>query len=468
MIAVGGRRLLAAVDAAASANGLSPGMTLAQAQALVGDLAWRPADPAGERADLERLAGWAWRYTPLVAPDPPDGLWLDITGAAHLVGGEAAVLDDLRARLARAGLAARAAVADTPGAAWAAARFAPTAATVIAPGDLATALKPLPLAALRLSADLLAGLKRLGLTRIGDLLGLARAPLTRRFGPLPARRLDQALGRLPEAIVPLIPIDAAVEHLSFGEPIATREVIAAALDCLLDRLCARLAERGEGARRLDVIFTRVDGSRQALGIGTARANRDARHLARLFAERLDQVDPGFGIEAASLCASRIETMPASAAGQLFDNRAATADIARLIDRLGNRLGMERLYRLAPVESDLPERAVAKIPPLSPPHGRSWNPAWPRPVRLFTPPEPVETTALLPDHPPAAFTWRGRVHRVRQVDGPERILGEWWRDDAERELIRDYYRIEDAEGGRFWLFRLGLSNPARWFLHGLFA
>jgi protein ImuB len=239
-----------------------------------------------------------------------------------------------------------------------------------------------------------------------------------------------------------------------------------ALGELAGRLCAELEAKGLGARRLDLLIFRVDGQVGAVRVGSARGSRDPGHIVRLFREKLDKVDPGFGIEALVLTASTAERLGPR---QLEANDAGEPepDLGVLVDQIANRIGGRRLYRLTPVESDLPERALRRVPALSTPIGASW-PEGPRPARLFDPPQTVDVVALLPDHPPAAFTWQGRRRRIRHADGPERVYGEWWRSDGEIELVRDYFRAEDEHGQRFWLFRATDRDGVRWFLHGLFA
>ncbi|PPQ36316.1 Y-family DNA polymerase [Rhodopila globiformis] len=466
MVTVTGRTL-AAVDA----PGLRPGMTLALAQALVPGLVVRVADPAGDAAELARLAQWCLRYAPLAAPDRPDGLWIDVSGTAHLHGGEAALLRDLVERLAGQGLRARAAVADTPAVAHAVARYA--AGGVVPPG--ASMPGDLPLEALRLSDVVAAELRLMGFDRIGPLAAVARAPLVRRFGPLLALRLDQAAGRVFEPIVPVAPAAAIQARLGFVEPLATAEAFCVVIARLVAMVCADLERAGQGARRLELRFERVDGSAQALRVGTARPVRDARHLGRMFEERLEQVDPGPGVEAMRLAVAVAEPLGFVQGASCLVGPAAP-DLAPLVDRLVNRLGESLVYRIAVVESDVPERSVRRTGVLSP--GGSvcgsacWPADWPRPVRLLHPPQPIEVIALLPDHPPVSFTWRQVRHRVRHADGPERIAGEWWKRDREWFLVRDYFRIEDDDGRRFWLFRRGNGSDAgtgdmRWFLHGFF-
>ena len=327
-----------------------------------------------------------------------------------------------------------------------------------------------PIEALRLPGETLADLRLMGFERVGPLAAAARAPLVRRFGPLLASRLDQAAGRVFEPIVPVVPPALLQARLTFVEPLLTVEAFSTVIGRLLEMVCGDLERAGLGARRLDLLFERVDGSVQAIRVGTAKPGRDARHLGRMLNERLERVDPGLGVEAMRLVVAAADRLDFVQVATSLVGPAAP-DIAPLVDRLANRLGEARVYRLAPVPSDVPERSVQLVPALSRVAG-GWPVDLPRPVRLLHPPQPVEAMALLPDHPPVAFTWRRVRHRVRHADGPERIAGEWWKRDRELLSVRDYFQVEDEDGRRFWLFRRGNGSDAdtgdmRWFLHGFF-
>ena len=460
--------MVAAACARATRLGLRPGMAVAQAQAMHPGLRVVPEIPEQDQEALERLAAWCLRYTPLTRAVPPDGVWLDLTGCAHLHGGEAALLSNLAARLSRAGLHNRIALADTPGAAHALAHYGAQPLTIAAPGNQ-QALLSLPVSALRIGDEAAALLHRLGLRRIGDLAALPRAPLARRLGTSVTLRLDQALGRIDEPIAPQAPPAEIAQRICFVEPLLTAEALANATRMLTAAICPLLEARGLGARRLTLCFERVDNSRQVQLVSLARASRDCRHIARLFEERLEQVDPGDGIEAMALSATVAETLPSA-------QQAPGPDLAPLVDRLANRLGAQRLWRPAPVQSDVPERAVRPVGPIQTEKladcALAWPPSLPRPIRLFDPPVPVRTLTALPDQPPSFFIWRRHRHQVRRADGPERIAGEWWRRPGELLAVRDYFRLEDETGRRFWLFRRGDGEDAQtgdlsWFLHGLF-
>lgn len=465
----------------AEAAGLRPEMPLAQARAICPELEVAEADPAGDLDALRTLAAWAERYTPLAIADPPDGLVLDIAGCAHLFGDEAGLAGDLRARLVRGGIAARVAVAGTLGAAWALARAATARAdvTVLAPGQEAAALAPLPPALLRLEPRSVAGLARLGLRSVAELARLPRADLVARFGPLPALRLDQALGHVAEAVPWPHPAAPWEERVAFAEPIGTPEDLHRALRLLARRLGTRLAQARLGGQAFAATFLRVDGVRPALTAAAALPVNDPGYVAKLLGAKLDTLDPGFGIDAVVLAAKATAPLAPMQRG-LDPSQAGDAveSMAETLDALASCLGEGRVWRPAPFPSHVPERSLRRLLPLAAPPPL---PAWPkleRPLRLLRRPEPVEAVAPVPDDPPMLLRWRGRAHRVRAAEGPERIAAEWWRRRAaqaqareEADLVRDYYRVELVTGQRLWLFRTGRSTGtphARWFLHGVFG
>lgn len=467
------RRIVTSANSSAQALGLRVGMPVTKAQALVPGLAIEPSDPKADAESLERLALWVLqRFSPIVAVDPPDGIVIESTGADHLHGGEAAMLDALVGRLALSGVGARAAIADTWGAAHAMARYGTDPVLIAQPGNGETLLSALPLEALRLQISISAGLRDLGFATISDLIGQPRAPLTRRFGPELCRRIDQAFGMVAEPITTIRPHDMIETRRSFAEPIGAAETIARYIGKLVVPLCGMLEERGLGARRLDLLCHRIDNRVETVRIGLARPIRDPKRLTRLLCDKIETIDPGLGIEIMSLAATLVEPLEASqAAASLIDT--PEPDLAGLIDILANRVGAQAIYRFAPVASDVPERSVCRIPALSEDTGTGWPDHWPRPSRLLTRPEPIETMALLPDHPPNWISWRGVRRRVRHADGPERVFGEWWKRDAELVAVRDYFRIEDDAGERFWIFRAGDGEDAatgshRWFMHGIFG
>ncbi|MEP4380504.1 MAG: DNA polymerase Y family protein [Alphaproteobacteria bacterium] len=501
----GGAIRLSAVTLAAQKAGLSPGQTLADARALLPDVAVHDADPDGDSATLERIAAWCTRYTPWTAPSGLEtggaaGIWLDVSGCAHLFGGEAAMLEDMTKRLATIGYTARAGLADTVGAAWAAARFGKPgkARCVIFPeGGHAARLAPFPNAALRLPSDILDGLERLGLRNVGDLAALPRAGLARRFGELPARRLDQALGRVDEPISPRAPAPVWRLRTAFAEALGREEHIAAAARNLLEALCNRLARAERGARRLELCLYRVGGRVDTIMAGTSRASHDPDHLMRLLGEQLERLpepptsapDPLSAaaeamVETLTLAAVVTEPLRAAQTRLVGGRDSDPAALERLVDRLAGRLGPDNVMRFRARETHLPERVQEGASALTSPSAAAdgnWQTPQPRPPRLLARPEEVEAMAPVPDDPPVLFRWRGHTHRITRAEGPERIEPEWWRQPEtggntnvlDRDT-RDYYRVEDTDGRRFWLYREGLydrisaDTPPRWFLHGLFG
>ncbi len=475
--------------------GLHEGQTLAEARAILPALEVLDADPAAEAAALRDLAQAATRFTPMAAADPPDGLWLDLSGCAALWPDEPAMLAAIAAWLA---IPARLALAGTTGAAWALAH-APGGPPrhICPPGGEAAALARLPPALLRIAPRTVASLRRVGLREIAALSRIPRAALTQRYGPELVRRLGQALGREDEAIAWPKPAPDWREHLDFAEPATTASTFERALSLLTARLCERLAAAGLGGLRFTTLFRRGDGTTARLAVGTARPMRDAARLARLFAMQLDTLDPGLGVEVMILAAEAVEKLAQHQA--LLGHEARAADLAALADALAVRLGESRLgevrqgavglWRPAPRASHVPERSLARAPMLGErglgerglgerglgealPREPAWQaPATPRPLRLLARPEPIMAMAPVPDAPPLQFRWQGRLHRVRAASGPERIAAEWWRDGAGPDRLRDYYVVETEDGARCWLFRAGMhgtQRPPRWFLHGFFA
>jgi protein ImuB len=488
-----GRLVLTAVDAHATGLGLEPGMALADARAMEPGLVGVEWSREEDSTLLRDLARWCLRYTPLVSLDPSSsclsgtlggdaGLWLDVTGCAHLFGGEEAMVADLVNRLTGLGLTAHAALAGTPGAAWTVAHLAahltaPAKGWCVVPdGRERAVIQGLPTVALRLSTADVEALERMGLRTVGSLMDLPRGPLTARFGVEPGRRIDQALGHLREPITPLAP--PAPHRVRFGvpEPIADRQDLAHGVRRLLARICERLERERAGVRRLRIDFFRADGTTRSLSLSTGRPVRDADALFRLIDEKLDHLDPGFGVDVMVLEGEWVETT-ADQQRDLVGGPATGRDdeaVSTLLDRLTNRLGPDRVSRPLPAQSHLPERAEVRAPA----HDRtSWKsataPQIPRPVRLLSRPEPVDAIALLPDHPPAKFRWRGVDYRVARAAGPERLAPEWWRAEGDhtRDHTRDYFRVEDSEGRRFWLYRQGLVERGQvpsWMMHGLMA
>lgn len=442
----------------AEARGLHRGMPFAEARAFCPDLISQPADLARDDRFLLGLRRWATRYCPWVGLEGKDGLVLDITGSAHLAGGEAMMLADMRQRLGRAGLGLRLGLADTRGAAWALARHGEGVAPV---GGGRVALAGLPVAGLRLDPDLVIALQRLGLRSIGALADAPRAPLARRFGPGLLLRLDQALGDQPETIVPLADLPHYATRLTLPEPIGLLDDVMAGTSRLLDALCARLAAREMGARVLQLSLRRVDQASQQVELRLAGAMRDPARILPLFQRGLEQVDAGFGIDQMRLEAVQVEPLPVQQIGA-----TGTDDSDRLealMTRIGTRIGLENLQRFLPADSHIPERAFLVAPAAwSQPQG-GWAPPRQRPLRLF-PPEPIAATGA---RPPDRFRWRRMALSTARAIGPERILPEWWLDDDRwRSGMRDYWRIETHQGRRLWLFHT--PQAPGWYVQGEFA
>jgi protein ImuB len=467
----GSKRWIAAADGKAREAGIRIGMPAAKAQAIARGLQMLDADPFVDAETLERLALWTLtQYSPIVAIDAPDGIVMDTEGADHLHGGEELMLSGIINRFRGRALTARAAIADSWGAAHALARMSKREVVIVPRDDIAHFVDRLPVSALRLLPEIVSSLQTLGFRTIGELAATPRAPLTLRFGPEIGRRLDQIYGRLPEPIDPIRPMDVVEVTRAFAEPIGAPETITKYVARLVVALCKALERKGLGARRIDLIVHKVDNTVQAIRAGTAKPARDSAWLTKLFRDRIEKIEPGFGIERLSLAAVMAEPLAVvQTRSSLIEDEVV--DITPLIDVIGNR--GQRVYRVTPVASDVPERSVSRVNPVAATTGASWALHWPRPVRLLARPDEIDVIALLPDHPPVSFTWRGKRRRVIRADGPERIFGEWWASSSEFEAVRDYFVVEAEGGERFWIFRSGdgvdtATGSHRWFLHGIFA
>jgi protein ImuB len=495
--------VLAAVNTAAAAQGLQAGLKFTDAKARVPTLVTAERDRAADAAALHQLADWLARVSPRVALDGEDGVMVETTGCDHLHGGEAAMLAALSPRLLAAGYSHRLALAGTPGAAFALARTAAreAAPVILASGDERAGLADLPVASLRLSAEAATLLRRFGLTRIGQLYGLDRAALARRFqsretGARVRLRLDQALGLMAEPLVPLRPAPEQVFYLQCPDPVADLAGLTEGLRQLSETLAADLSQFGAGARGFRLTAFRSDGAVSAADVSAARPVRAAAHVQRLFREKLQHIDPGLGIDLLSLEAFRLGAMDLRAAALPGEVGGAALDenaLAALADRLTARLGTGVTRIPWPAARHLPEAAetctvyVGRLAPVAAVNAQ----AGPRPQRLFSRPERVDVLAEVPDGPPLRFVWRRVVRTAVRADGPERISPEWWRHVAAPQTetpapacaeagrlrrlprARDYYRVEDSAGRRYWVFREGLYDDGRggspeWYVHGLFA
>ncbi|MDX6752534.1 DNA polymerase Y family protein [Geminicoccaceae bacterium 1502E] len=457
---------LVAVNPAARAHGLQPGLSLADARAILPGLPVRPADPAGDAAALASLALWCGRWSPLVAVDGAEGIILDITGCAHLFGGETALLETVRRRLEALGLTVRTGLAGRRAAAWAWARFG--AGGLLGQERQEEVLAELPAAALRLPEETVAALGRLGFRQVGQLAALPRSVLLTRFGAELPAALDRLLGLDETPFVPLREPARFAARLSWAEPVGSTAALERALRRLLESLCGDLERACRGARRVRLGLHRVDGEVAVLEAAAGRPVRDPGHLFRLLAPRLDGLDAGFGIELMLLEA--LETAPLDPRQADLAGDAEEEAVARLADQLAMRLGAERVLRLEPAESHVPERAVRLLPATAMPALRPWLARQPRPLRLLSRPEPLEAVAPVPDGPPARLTWKRTAWLVAAAQGPERLLPEWWRPEDEGRRLRDYYRLTLEDGRALWVFREGAygeSEPPVWRLHGLF-
>lgn len=497
---IGNAERLYGLNAAAMALGLAAGEPLADARARIPALLVEEVDEIADASLLAALADWCDRYTPLVALNGDDGLFLDITGCAHLFAdgskdeggaddGEKGLLADCLTRLEAQGFAVSAAIADTPGAAWAVARFGQgrdkDGAAIVPEGQAHAWLMPLPLAALRIDGEVAAGLARVGLKRIGDVIGRPRAPLAARFGAGFIRRLDQALGVEKEPISPRLSTPALMAERRFFEPISREEDIRGVIAALAGRLAEALERRGEGGRAFELALFRVDGVVSRMVVGTSRPLRAPRRVLALFTEKLaslgDEIDAGFGFDLVRLAVLEAQR-EAPAQADMAGGADLEIDLADLIDRLGARLGLARVARFLPCDRHLPEARQALVPAATVrDHALVWSgdtssaddAPLTRPLRLIEPAEPVEAVAMVPEGPPLRFRWRKALYEVTASEGPERIAPPWWSAEygpAQTGLTRDYFRVEDGAGRRFWLYREGLyereTEAPRWFLQGL--
>jgi protein ImuB len=473
--------LLTGVDSRASALGLRLAMSLADARAIRPDLAAVEAEPEQDARTLDAIAAWCERFTPIVAVDAPDGLFLNITGCGHLFGGEAALLSQMVTRLRAQGFGSRAAIAPTPGAAWAMARYG-ASARVLKNDLLLDQLASLPIQALRLEAASAALLQRLGLKTIAQLADAPRLSFAARAGEAAMLRLDQALGRAPEALTPRRPPPPVFALRRFLEPLFTLDAVEEAVRALCGDVVKKLDRNGAGARRAALHLFGVDGRDRVVEIGISRPERNGAALMRLFTEKLaraaENLDMEFGLEALRLDVVQTERQEARACTLVEENAASVEQIGALADVLSARLGPKQVLRPKLKDSHQPEQAGGWRPVLhGPPASLQKEPARTpavhkdgvqrRPLTMFANPQPIEAIATVPDGPPIRFRWRRVLREVSRAEGPERISGDWLGGAS----TRDYYRVEDRDGRRYWLYREGLFGEAalsRWFVHGLFA
>ncbi|WP_138484769.1 Y-family DNA polymerase [Dyadobacter bucti] len=465
-----GRMVIKAVNVRAEVMGIENGMVVADARAVLPALLVFDYKPGFAEKLLLAFGTWCIRFTPIVSVDPPDGLILDITGCTHLWGGERAYLKDIVNRIRGAGYDVRAAIADTIGTAWAVCRFG-TVTPLIPPEGEQAALSALPPAALRLEADTLERMQKLGFYQIRNFMNIPRSVLRRRFGPHLLYRMDQALGAEEELIDPIRPVEPYQERLSSLEPIRTATGINIALRKLLEALCGRLSKEGKGLRKGVFMGYRMDGKIEQIEIGTNSASCHVEHLFRLFELKVSSIEPALGIELFILEAPVVEELDQmqETLWNITGNNNQS-EITELLDRLTGRGGMQIVHRYLPDAHYWPERSVKEAVSIQEKPQIEWRTDKPRPVSLLPKPERIEVAALQPDYPPAVFRHQGKVYHIRKADGPERIEQEWWIEEG---LHRDYYCVEDMKGARYWIFRLGHYNEDKedmpeWFIHGFFA
>ena len=462
-----GRMIISAANVIAEEKGLSTGMALADARAAIPDL--QALDDKPDLIDklVKRLAEWCIRFTPVTAVDPPDGIILDATGCPHLWGGEEAYVCDIIKKINSRGYDVRVAMAGTIGVAWGIARYGKEA-LVIPDGQHIEALMSLPPEALRLESDVIKRLHKLGLRQIRQLIGIPRTSLRRRFGQHLLMRLDMALGQEMEVLHPVEPIEPYHERLPCLEPILTASGIEIALRKLLDALCSRLQQEQKGLRKTVFKGYRMDGKVEQVEIGTNGPSNNVDHLFNLFKTKLSTIAPGLGIELFTLTAPKVEDHRPRAvnmwegSGNLEDTR-----LSELLDRLVSKTGTQAIHRYLPDEHHLPERSFRSAKSLREKASTEWPAGKQRPVRLLKKPAPIEVTAPIPDYPPMLFRYHGKLHQIVKADGPERLEQEWWIRHGPH---RDYYRVEDESGHRYWLFRSGHYHDQnfQWFLHGFFS
>ncbi|MEL7587848.1 MAG: DNA polymerase Y family protein [Prolixibacteraceae bacterium] len=461
-----GRMVVRDSGCALEKEGITAGMVVADVRAILPSAEVFPDDPAAEGKLLEDLAEWCLRYTPVAATDPPDGLILDISGCPHLWGGERPYLESLISHLRKGGYTVRAAIADTIGTAWAMARYGSNNPIVKAGGQ-EEALIPLPPAALRLDTTTLQRMEKLGFRQTGQLLHIPRTNLRRRFGDALLIRLGQALGTEPEFLQAIQPTPTYQERLPCLEPVCTAGGIEIALKRLLDTLCERLFREGKGIRTGTFKGYRLDGETEQISIGTNRASRNTAHLFKLFELKIPNIEPAPGIELFTLEATLVEDLSETQEALWHTENNDQTAIAELLDHIAGKVGMKAISRYLPQEHYWPEDSIKEASSLEEQAVTEWRTDRPRPLHLLPRPEPIEVMVALPDYPPMHFRYKGRLIRLTRADGPERIEQEWWLRTGPP---RDYYRVEDESGARYWLFRLGLygSGNPQWFLHGFFA
>jgi protein ImuB len=462
-----GRMVITGTNFLAEQQDIFPGMVLADAKAIFPSLQVLDDRPGLENKLLQKIAEWSIRYTPVVYVHLPDCIILDATGCAHLWKGEEKYLATIVNRFQELGYFVHAAIADTIGAAWAVAHYGKRYC-IIEKGQQINFLRPLPPEALRIENDIVERLHKLGLKNLGSLIDMPHAVLNRRFGKEFMLRLHQAVGYVEEILVPVQLTVEYQERLNSLEPIATRTGIEMALEKLLNGLCSRLRREQKGLRVAIFRCYRIDNKIEKIEIATNHASHNSKHLFKLFEIKLDKIEPAWGIELFSLEALKVEdAIPLQECLWQRSIGLDNVNLAELLDRFHGKFGTGAVHRYLPDEHYWPERSVKQATSLTDIPVASWNVDRPRPLQLLPKPELIYVTAPIPDYPPMLFRYKGKLHKVINADGPERIEQEWWLQQGQH---RDYYIIEDENGHRFWIFRAGhyTDNMYQWFLHGFFA
>jgi protein ImuB len=462
-----GRFIITAVNNIAEQKGIHTGMVLADARAIHPELKKEDERPGLINKLLHRIAEWCIRFTPVAAVDPLGGIILDASGCTHLWNGDAAYITDIIKRINAKGFTAKAAIADTIGAAWAFARHRQRSC-VIKPGKHIDAILPLPIQFLRIENNIVEQLNKLGIHQVRDLVAMQRASITRRFGKNVVLRICQAFGTEEEFITPVYKPAPYQERLPCLEPVSRLPGIEIGLQQMLELLCNRLQKESKGGRSFSFKAYRVDGKEIAVNISTTASSCHVKHLFKLFQLKLSSLEPGPGIELFTLEASMVEDyIPAQEMIWKQSTGLNDTRVAELIDRIIGKYGSTTIERCLPAEHYLPERSFRIARSLQEQPTTEWKSDRPRPIHLLSSPEYIEVTAPVPDYPPMMFRYKGILHKIIKADGPERIEQEWWLQDGQH---RDYYIVEDENGYRYWLFRLGHYDTAKtykWFLHGYF-
>lgn len=464
---VHGKVMITASSKQAELQGIFSGSSLSDAKVIVPDIQVFDDQLNLATKLLTRIGKWAIRFSPIVAIDLPSGLIIDASGCTHLWKGEKGYLATILKRLQEAGYHCSAAISDTIGTSWAIVRYRNNA-PIIEPNQQYNALVNLPPRALRIEEAVIQRLYKLGLDKIGKFIQMPRSVLRRRFGEAFLLKLAQALGTAEESIQPLVVIPPYEERLPCLEPLRTRTAIEVAIKMLLESFCARLSSEGMGVRQASLKGYRLDGKITQIQIGTNQATHKIAHLYQLFDLKIAAIEPALGIELFTLTATKVEPVLIHQEKLWYGKPGLTnQNLAQLLDRLAGKIGHQAIHRYLPQAHYWPERSLRATVSLEEQSASQWQSANPRPMEMLPRPQSIQVTAPVPDYPPMNFRYQDELHIVKKADGPERIEREWWMEKGEN---RDYYVLEDQNGQRYWVFRLGHYNQEKsgWFIHGFFA